>query len=130
VQPSPSVRQTELLGVATVVIAVADLAWNVHMFQQIYGWVTRETRPDTELEATVVSLIGTPVALATPASRNSWLAARLAKFGDSPAVFLLRSRDLSESDRRLSAVRRGSWLGRPALWFEPDQLGGTHFGII
>lgn len=130
IQPSPAVHQTELTGIATVVIAVADLAWNAQMFQQIYGWVTRETRPDTDLEATVVSFMGTPVALAAPASRHSWLAARLAKFGDSPAVFLLRSRDLPQSESRLRTLRRGSWVNHPALWFEPDALGGIHLGII
>jgi hypothetical protein len=130
VRPSPSVHQTELTGIATVVIAVADLPWTTQMFQQIYGWVTRETRPDAELEATVVSFIGTPVALATPVSRDSWLAGRLAKYGDSPAVFLLRSNDLSRSERRLPAVRRRAWLNRPALWFESEQLGGTRLGII
>ena len=130
VQPAPSVHRTELTGVATVVIGVADLAWNAQLFQQIYGWVTRETRPAPEIDATVVSFIGTPVALATPASRSSWLAARLAKFGDSPALFLLRSSDLFVSAMRLPAVTQGSWLNRPALWFPADQLGGTRLGII
>jgi hypothetical protein len=130
IQPAPSVHQTELAGVATVVIGVADLVWNAQLFQQIYGWVTRETRPAPELEATIVSFIGTPVALATPISSSSWLASRLAKFGDSPALFLLQSRDLTASATRLPAVSHGTWLNRPALWFEADQLGGTHLGII
>jgi hypothetical protein len=130
VSPAASVHHTEITGVASVVIGVTDLAWNAQLFQQVYGWTTRETRPDPALEATVVSFIGTPVVLATPASRNSWLAARLAKFGDSPALFLLHSRDLQASESRLPAVTPGSWLNRPALWFPVDQLGGTRLGII
>ena len=66
VQPSPVATKRGLTGVATVVIAVEDLVWTTELFHQAYGWMTRETRPDPSLGATVVSFEGTPVALASP----------------------------------------------------------------
>jgi hypothetical protein len=78
----------------------------------------------------VVSFDGTPVALATPQGRDSWIARRLAQFGDAPAVFLLRSRDLGETERRFPCARRGSWLNHPMFWLDPGSPEHPYLGVI
>ena len=130
VEPSAGVAGTELTGIAAVVIGVRDIAWTVSLYERVYGWTLRETRPDPQFGATVTHFRGTPVALAAPNAPAGGLTGRLARFGESPAAILLRSRDLGRSARRFPAARTGAWLGRPALWFDPDQLGGTRLGII
>ncbi|MBI4419947.1 MAG: VOC family protein [Gemmatimonadetes bacterium] len=129
VRPSASVSGTELTGVASVVIGVRDLAWSTALFEQVYGWTPRETRPEPALGATVVHLRHTPIALAAPIRARGWLAARLRQFGESPVAFLLRSRSLPSSAARLPAAQPGRWLGRPALWLDPDPACGGRLGI-
>jgi hypothetical protein len=129
VSPSASVRATELTGVGVVVIAVNDLLGSAQLFQQVYGWSTRETRPDPAFGATIVFFTGTPVALAAPLGTDSWLVPRLERFGESPAAFLLQSGDFGESERRFSRARRGRWLSRPALWLDQACPGGR-VGIV
>jgi len=129
VRPSAGVAATGLTGVAAVVIVVKDLVWTMELFRQVYGWPARETRPDPALEGTIVHFKGTPVVLATPSHAASWLTRRLTRFGESPAAFLLRSRDLAASAKRLPA-REGTWLNRRALWLDPDRVCGMRLGII
>ena len=130
VQPSASVGDSDISGVAKVVIGVRDLAWNAELFRRVYGWASRETRPDPGLEAMVVEFADTPVALAAPVAEGSWLSRRLAEFGDCPATLLLRSKDLGRSARRLESATAGAWVNQRALWFDQDRLTGTRLGII
>jgi hypothetical protein len=130
VPPADVQRSTGLTGVAGVIIGVRDLAWSTELFRETYAWHTSETRADPELEATVVQFEETPVALAAPRSPTSWLGSRLARHGELPAAFLLRSSDLQRTPERLRWCRPGTWLNRPAFWFDPDRLGGVRLGII
>ncbi len=127
VQPTPGLAEAGLGGVAGIVIAVRDAAWTAALCEQVYDWSLRETRPDPVFGGMVVGIRGTPVALV--AAPDGWLAARVARFGEGPAAILLGSRDLDLSATRLP-VTRGTWLGRPALWFDPARLGGTRLGIV
>ena len=129
VEPSPSVSGTELTGVMRVVIGVRDAVWSAALFEQVYGWIRRETRPEPAFGATVVQFRGTPVTLAAPLG-DGWLAERLDRFGECPAAFLLSSGNLDASAARLPATRPGTWLGRPVLWFDRERLCGVRLGII
>lgn len=129
VQPSASVTGTELTGIASVVIGVRNAAWTVAMFEQVYDWVPRVTQPDPAFDAIISSFRVAPVSIAAPAGPGTWLNDRLNAFGECPAAIILRSKDLAESARRLPTTR-GTWLGRPALWFDPARLNGTRIGII
>jgi hypothetical protein len=129
VRPTAALAGSELTGVATVVIGVRDAAWTVALFEQVYGWTHRETRLDPVFGATVVQFRDGPVALASPRADGEWLARRLERFGEGPAAVLLGSRDLEHSARRFPAAP-GTWMGRPALWLDPDRLAGTRVGII
>jgi hypothetical protein len=118
--------------VAVVMIVVRDATWSVGLFEQVYGWTLRDVRPDPALDAIIVHFRDTPVALAAPEpkARAGWMVERLDRFGEAPAAILLRSSDLKQSARRFPATRAGTWLGRPALWFDPGRLGGTRLGVI
>ena len=132
VSPGDTHRSTGLTGIAGVIIGVRDLVWSAELFRQVYSWHTRETRTDPGLEATVVHFAGTPIALAAPSpqSRESWLGARLQRYGELPAAFLLRSSDLAGTTRFLPSCRPGKWLNQPAFWFDPERLNGIPLGII
>lgn len=129
VRPSACVAGSELTGVAMVVIGVRDAAWTTNLFEQVYGWSRRLSRPDAKFGAIVVRFHDAPVSLAWPITGADWLRDRLRRFGESPAAILLGSRDLEQTARRF-AVTRGAWLGRPALWFDADRLNGTRLGIV
>jgi len=129
VLPTTGAAGSELSGIAAVVIAVRDAAWTVGLFEQVYGWTHRETRPDLEFGATVVQFRDGPVALASSRAKRGWLAERLERFGECPAAILLGSRDLEHSARRFPA-RPATWMGRPALWLDRQRLAGLRVGIV
>jgi hypothetical protein len=129
VQRSAGVAGTELAGIAGVVIGVQDLTGAIAVVRRVYRRDKFETHIDPQFGATIVTVTGAPLTLAAPLAHDSWLARRLAEYGDSPAALLLRSTELSRSARRFPACRAGSWLGSPALWFDPEKLGGVRLGI-
>jgi len=111
------------------VIAVADLPWTTELFHHLYGWISRETRPEPSFGATVVSFERTPVALASPLEPQGWFTRRLAQFGDSPAALLLRTPDLDAAERQFPHGVIGTWLNRPVLWLHDADLGNTWLGL-
>lgn len=159
VRPSPGVSGTELTGVAAVVCGVRDPATSVREFRGLYGLPAPREIGDETLGSRLLGFDGAPVILASPhrtgaADRSrdatSWLARRLAAFGDLPCAFLIGSDDFAASlerfadslapsgpervSDRASAPNPGSestrWWDRPVAWLDPDTLGGHRLGII
>jgi Glyoxalase-like domain len=102
-------------GVRRVIIAVRDLADAKARYQKAYGLAAPEEREDKDLEARVAWFEGTPVALAAPRNPQSWLAARLAAFGEGPCAFVL------------GKANAGSAATAPSIprirWFDQQKLG-------
>ncbi len=127
VHPSPAVAGTELRGIGGVVIGVRNLESGVRLFRSAYGWAEPEYGELPAWGARLAEFADTPVILAEP-SGDGWLAQRTARFGELPSALLLASEDLVRSERRFR-LTRGSMLGRPVRWLEPEALGGTRVGI-
>ncbi|MDY7092583.1 MAG: VOC family protein [Acidobacteriota bacterium] len=99
-------------GVETVVLAVQDAGLILEQLGLAYGLREAAPRPWPELDAEVRELPGSPVAVATPASRNGWLAGRLERFGPAPCAFVLGATGAGE--------RR---------WLAPERLGDLRLGV-
>lgn len=130
VEPSPAVAGTELRGIDAVVIGVRDLESAVRLFRAAYGWEEPVHGELSAWGARLAQFDGTPVILAAP-SGDGWLARRTSRFGDLPCAFLLASEDLARSERRFGDARttRGSLLGAPVAWLDPEALAGTRVGL-
>jgi len=130
VQPSATIRDTGLTGIAMVVLGVKDLNGAVAAFQEAYGWGAPTIEEHREFGATLAQFPGTPVILAAPADENSWLATRIHHFGDCPLAFLLHAPDLRRISKRLGLARENTWFGRKLLWFDETQLQGLRLGVV
>jgi hypothetical protein len=86
----PSAPALEIVGVETVVLATPDAFPVMEHLSLGYGLVQKAPRPWPELDAEVREIPGAPVAVATPASADGWLARRLERFGPAPCAFVLK----------------------------------------
>ncbi|MGA3189156.1 MAG: VOC family protein [Bryobacteraceae bacterium] len=77
-------------GVQRVIIAVRDLKASIAHYRQAYGLPAPVERNDASFGARMATFKGTPVVLAVPLHEKSWLAERIAKFGDGPCAFVLK----------------------------------------
>ena len=105
-------------GVTKVVIAVRDLDASVKRYSQAYGIPLPIKEVDRDFGAHLALLGGVPVVLAQPLAPDSWLARRLAQFGEAPCAFVL--------DRRRGRYRAASetrWFGTKISWFDAQKLG-------
>jgi hypothetical protein len=131
VQPSPSVDYDELIGIARVVLGVADLEPTLQTFQTLYGWSTA-TAPHNEsmLGATLSYLVGCPVILATPIQEDGWLYRRLQRFGALPCAFLVGTTDMAASASRYPLTGGEQWFGQEVRWIDPRYIGELRLGFI
>jgi hypothetical protein len=129
VQRSASTKGSGLTGIAAVVLAVKNIDAAAALFRQAYGWDAAPVEDHTEFGAKVAHFPGTPVMLASPLRQDSWLAARLAKFGEIPAAFLLRTDNLERAAQRFHLPATENWFGRTLAWFDPDKLQGINLGL-
>jgi hypothetical protein len=106
-------------GVTRVVIAVADLEAAVKRYRQAYGIPPPIKQVDRSFGAHLALLGGTPVVLAQPLTADSWLAERLAKFGEAPCAFVLGAR----RPGRYQVESKTRWFGAEVSWLNPEQLG-------
>jgi hypothetical protein len=105
-------------GVAKVVIAVHDLDASVKRYGQAYGTPPAIKEVDQGFGAHLALLGGAPVVLAQPLTRDSWLAQRLAQFGEAPCAFVLGQRR-----GRYQAAAESRWFGTKISWFDAQKLG-------
>jgi hypothetical protein len=115
-QGKPVTRDFE--GIARVVIAVKDLDAAVKRYRQAYGLPDALRQVDKEFGAHLAELGGTPVVLAQPLTTDSWLAKRIAKFGEGPCAVLLAA-----VRGRYQTVSKSRWLGAEISWFDSQKLG-------
>jgi len=105
-------------GVTKVVIAVRDLEASVKRYSQAYGTPSPIKQVDAGFGAHLALLGGAPVVLAQPLTPNSWLARRLAQFGEAPCAFVLDQRR-----GRYQAASETRWFGVKISWFDSGKLG-------
>lgn len=96
VYPSGRPNAPHYTGISKVVIAVKDLDGAIAKYRKAYNLDAPRTETDARLGATTASFDGTPVVLATPASSQGWMAARIVKYGDLPCEFGIRNSKTGE----------------------------------
>ena len=129
-QPSASVKGSGLAGIAIVVLGVRDLDAAVALFRRAYGWSAPALEEHREFGARITHFAGTPVVLATPLDKSSWLAQRLERFGESPVAFLLSSRHFDSAVEQFKLAKEKPWFGRKLAWFNGEQLRGVRLGVV
>jgi len=130
VSPSPSVADSELVGVQTVVLGVNSLVAGVEQFKRLFGWSMLQVTEDAVFGARMARFPGQPFVLAEPMQKGSWLSRRLEELGESPCACLLASTRLDVSQRRLHLQKERPWFGEPVAWFDPDALRGIRLGVV
>ena len=106
-------------GVARVVIAVRDLAASVKRYRTAYGLPEPVQQDDAMFGARLASFAGTPVVLAMPATKESWLAARLDKIGEGPCAFILQARNA----KSYRVTSKTTWFGTVVFWLDTGKTG-------
>lgn len=130
IQPSASVKGSELTGIDVVMLAVKDLDASIALFRRAYGVPAPAVTNNSELAARMAYFAESPVLLVTPLEKSSWLTAQLEKFGQGPVALLIRSRDFAASEKRFKLSGQTTWFGRKVAWFDADKLQGARLGII
>ena len=106
-------------GIARVVIAVKNLPDAIKRYQQAYGVPPPIMQADNAFEAHLALLGGIPVVLAQPLNAQSWLNARIEKYGEGPCAFVLGA----VNPGHYKAASKSRWFGAEISWFDPEKLG-------
>ncbi len=110
---------TDFSGIKLVVIAVNDLNAAEKRYRQAFGLAQAIRQVDADFGAHLAYLGGTPVVLAQPLTSESWLRARIDRFGEGPCAFVLDGRKTS----RYKAAAHSRWFGAQVSWFDTAALG-------
>ncbi len=127
VQVSDSVRDSELEGIDSVVIAVPDAEVAAIELQRVYGAGEPIDIDCSAFPGRVMLLEGEPVSLVSPGSADDWIADLIDRYGPTPCGCLIRSRDMAASQQRLPLSSSGFFGKRPFAWIEFDHL---NIGVI
>jgi len=105
-------------GVTKVVIAVQNLDAAVKRYRKAYGLPPAIKQVDPGFGAHLALIGDAPVVLAQPLTPDSWLAARVARFGEAPCAFVLDQRR-----GRYRAASTTRWFGVKIGWLDAEKLG-------
>jgi hypothetical protein len=130
IQPSASVKGTELSGIDIVVLGVKELDASVALFRRAFGLPAPAIASDAAFGARMAYFPRTPVLLATPLNENSWLATQLNQAGQSPIGLLLRTQNFAASSKRFQLSGETSWFGRKIAWFDAAKFHGARLGVV
>jgi hypothetical protein len=117
--PSGKPTTSQWTGITKVVLAVGDLDKAIREFQRAYALAAPERQEDSEFGAKMAWFRGTPVVLAAPNSQQSWLRARIDRFGEAPCAFILGTS---------TGLTGPNWFGKHVKWADSQQLG-WHLGF-
>jgi hypothetical protein len=116
-QGKPTIR--DFKGVTRVVIAVRNLDAAVDQYRKAFGLPPAIKQVDAEFGGQLAMTGNAPVVFAQPLQANSWLDARIRKFGEGPCAFILGA----TRPGRYKAVSRSRWFAVDISWFDPEKLG-------
>ena len=125
VQPSARVYESAITGVAAVVLGVGNLEGAILLFQRAYGWGAPLIEDHSDFGAQLAHFAGTPVMLASPSGEASPIAQRLAKFGEIPAAFLVKTPDLRNAAHRFPLIGESTVVRSAARMVRSRQTART-----
>jgi len=117
--PQGAPGNREFRGIARVVLAVRDLHASIARYRQAYGLADFVEQADSAFHAQLAVASDAPIVLAQPLAGDSWLASRLAEFGEAPCAVLLDAADFAPA--AVSAQSR--WSDLDIGWFDRQALG-------
>lgn len=118
--PNGKPSNREEIGVIRVLIAVNKISDAVDRFRLAYPDSGRPLKEvDRTFGAEIAWLADTPVAFAAPLGSSSWVAQRIATFGEGPCGFLLSTK----KEWKSPASVQSRWFGRDIKWLDPEKLG-------
>jgi len=115
--PSGKPTSTGFSGIGVVVVGVHDLEASIAQYRKAFQLPEPKRQRDESFGAELAWFEGTPVVLAASLTPHSWLADRVAKYGDSPCAFVLTTAG------GMTAAKFSHWYGRPLVWFDDAKLG-------
>ena len=113
----PTVR--DIKGISRVVIGVRDLEAAIKRYREAYGLPVPIQQVDADFGAHLALMGGTPVVLAAPLHQDTWIAHRIAQFGEGPCAFILKLQGAG----KYKAASKSRWFGVNLSWFDADKLG-------
>ncbi|MFC6940712.1 VOC family protein [Salinirubellus sp. GCM10025818] len=130
--PTPSVADTELVGVGAVVVGLGDLDDGIEVYRQAFDLPEPSRQTDEEFGAELAHFPDTPIVLATPLAAGNWLADRLETFDDGPCAYLLRSSDWDRTTERFSLTGESSWFDDRLAWIDSERLDeiNVNLGVL
>jgi Glyoxalase-like domain len=117
--PSGKPSTQDFSGVARVVIAVRNIKAAITRYRYVYDLDAPLRQTDQGFGAHLAYFPGTPIVLAMPVNKESWLAARLDEIGEGPCAFLLGARN-AKSYRIAS---KSTWFGTAISWLDTGKTG-------
>jgi hypothetical protein len=121
VYPSGKPTSTRFGGVGLVVIGVRSLEESIAEYRKAFQLPEPKRQRDEAFGGDLAWFEGTPVALAAALTPGSWLAHRIAQYGDSPCAFVLTTTS------GMKGRTPSNWFGRPLYWVDSVKLG-WHLG--
>ena len=123
--PSGKPSNRDEAGVLRVVIAVSKLADAIDRLHLAYPDVARPLRQvDRKFGAELAWIADSPIIFAAPLGSDSWVAQRIAAFGEGPIAFVLSGKNKVKNGWETS-----HWFGWDLTWFDPKKLGGWWLGV-
>lgn len=113
-----------LRGFTRVVIATGNLKASIARFRAAYNWPLPTEQDDRALEARVAVFRGSPVVLAAPLGKDSWIARRLNQFGDGPCAYVIGTTNATT----FTGVAESRWPGSKIRWLDSRSIG-WHLGM-
>ena len=104
-------------GIGEVVIGVRDLEAAIILYRSTFELPAPKKERNAQFGADLAWFAGTPIVLAQGTGKDSWLAERIAKFGEGPCAFLLQSAG------GLTTAPDAPWFGTTVVWTNRQRLG-------
>lgn len=122
VQPSDSLAESSLTGIAKIVIAVKDIDEAIEKFNRLYAFPSPDREVNEEFGAALARFPGEPTILAEPLDDATWLASRVAAYPSYPCSFLLQTADFTVSTREFPVTDSIEIFGSRTAWFDSPVL--------
>jgi hypothetical protein len=118
VYPSGKPTSTRFRGMGLVVIGVHNLEGAIDQYRKAFDLPSPKRQRDDTFPADLAWFEGTPIVLAAGLTDGSWLARRVAQYGDSPCAFVFTAAT------GLTGPKPSQWFGHPVFWAGDSSLGG------
>jgi len=113
----PSGKPTTMRFIGLVVIGVHDLEASTAQYEKAFDLLAPRRQRDEAFGANLAWFEGSPVVLAAPMTPDSWLARRIAPYGNSPCAFVLTTTG------GMTGHKASNWFGHPITWVGDVNLG-------